>query len=47
MDGSVDLKILLTIAGMLVSVVAAAAVAKREIERLRSDVDQLKKEVQK
>ena len=34
MDGAIDIKLLLTLAGMLVSVVAAASVAKREIKLL-------------
>ncbi len=43
MDGAIDIKLLLTLAGMLVSVVAAASVAKREIKLLSdltSDIEQ-------
>lgn len=43
MDGAVDVKLLLTLAGMLVSVVAAGAVAKREIKLLSdqtADIEQ-------
>jgi DNA anti-recombination protein RmuC len=43
MDGAIDIKLLLTLAGMLVSVVAAGAVAKREIKLLSdqtSDIEQ-------
>jgi DNA anti-recombination protein RmuC len=43
MDGAIDVKLLLTLAGMLVSVVAAGAVAKREIKLLSdqtSDIEQ-------
>jgi DNA anti-recombination protein RmuC len=42
-DGAIDIKLLLTLAGMLVSVVAAGAVAKREIKLLSdqtSDIEQ-------
>ena len=34
MDGAIDIKLMLTLAGMLVSVVSAAAIAKREIKLL-------------
>jgi len=34
MDGAIDIKLMLTLAGMLVSVVSAAAIAKRELKLL-------------
>jgi len=43
MDAAVDVKLLLTLAGMLISVVAAGAVAKREIKLLSdqtADIEQ-------
>tara|TARA_R110000822_G_scaffold102495_9_gene228908 strand:- start:174 stop:479 length:306 start_codon:yes stop_codon:yes gene_type:complete len=47
MDGSVDLKLLMTVAGMLVSVVAAAAVAKREIKMLTDTASDIEERLRK
>ena len=47
MDGSVDIKMLLTIAGMLVSVVVAAAVAKREIKMLTDTASDIEERLRK
>lgn len=47
MDGAIDIKLLLTLAGMLVSVVAAGAVAKREIKLLSDQTGDIEQRLRK
>jgi len=47
MDGAIDIKLLLTLAGMLVSVVAAGAVAKREIKLLSDQTADIEQRLRK
>lgn len=47
MDAAIDIKLLLTLAGMLVSVVAAGAVAKREIKLLSDQTGDIEQRLRK
>jgi hypothetical protein len=43
MDGSVDLRLIITVAGLIFSVVAASAVARYQIKELIEQVHELRK----
>jgi DNA anti-recombination protein RmuC len=47
MDGAIDVKLMLTLAGMLVSVVSAAAIAKREIKLLADQAHDIETRLRK
>jgi len=47
MDGAIDIKLMLTLAGMLVSVVSAAAIAKREIKLLADQAHDIETRLRK
>lgn len=47
MDGAIDIKLMLTLAGMLVSVVSAAAIAKREIKLLADQAHDIEARLRK